>query len=490
MLRNRIIYIILVTCMDIFFVLLFLIIGLLFINMGLSEIFFIAFFILFIIGLLPILSFIHKIIGSYISPFRFEDRYVETVDSILNVEFFDEMLKTTFDQILELLSAKSGLLIFYNHKKSEFDIFFHKNKRRKIIRGANIEVNKLYYLFNGPDDVIVKNKLDPSVYFIREIRKDIEKLKGEILVPIYYQETFLGLVVICERHRLFPISRKTSMNLFRKFFLAPVIGLSEKDEVRLLKIFASRIAILSANSFYFHQILEKKELEKEYGLASKTLNKFLPKTDLRIGRVNIAVYNNSSSIMARGFYDLLVNDSYEDEIRISAYCIHSDMKGSSVLMPGVKSTIQTFARLGFSPFDVVSRLKNIIIKREMLDAELMIFHGLIRQNGDFIFHNSKYPMPLIFKKSLKLLYPLQERWVESVDRIILENGDIIIIICQDLYDNIRNNILEYSEVINRNSQAPLDEVRSAIVDILEDSEDIDMTDKDQLFILLRVEDVA
>ncbi len=44
-------------------------------------------------------------IDSYISPIRYNDLYVQTVDSILNIESFDEVLRTTFDQILDLISV-------------------------------------------------------------------------------------------------------------------------------------------------------------------------------------------------------------------------------------------------------------------------------------------------------------------------------------------------------------------------------------------------
>ncbi|HPI16025.1 MAG TPA: GAF domain-containing protein, partial [Spirochaetota bacterium] len=279
-----------------------------------------VFFFVVIFSLLPVANHLHTIIDSFISPIRYNDLYVQTVDSILSIGSFDEVLRATFDQILDLISVETGMLIFYYHDRDEFNIFYQKNRRRKIIRNARIaKDNILFRVIGGSEDVIVRSKLNPSIHFENSIIAELDRLGGEVAVPIYYHRMFLGIIVTGWRRRR----------------LSP-------GEIRLLKIFASKIAILSVNSFFFGEIVRKKELEKEYELAAKVQKKFLPSAGGVMGRFEIRVHHETASLMIREFYDLFENDSVEDEIRVSAYRIRDNIAGTSILMPGVQSVLQSF----------------------------------------------------------------------------------------------------------------------------------------------------
>ena len=145
--------------------------------LGLDGAFSVVFFFAVIVSLLPVVNYLHTIIDSYISPIRYNDLYVQTVDSILNIESFDEVLRTTFDQILDLISVGTGMLIFYYHDRDEFNIFYQKNRRRKIIRNARISKdNMLFRVINGPEDVIVRSKLNPSIHFENSIIAELDRL--------------------------------------------------------------------------------------------------------------------------------------------------------------------------------------------------------------------------------------------------------------------------------------------------------------------------
>ncbi|MDY6933355.1 MAG: hypothetical protein SVZ03_03935 [Spirochaetota bacterium] len=489
MLKNRIVYLLLAYSFDLLFILILVFIAISLSNIGLGGIYFVAYFFIIIIGSLPLLSFIHETIGSVIIPIKFEDLYVQTVDSILNVEFFDEMLRSTFNQILELINARMGLIVFYNQKSDKFDIFYHKNKKRRIIRGAKIELNNiLYKLINGPDDIIIKSKLDPSVPFLKAVINEIEKFNGELIVPIYYQETFLGIIVIGDRKRKYSKIEIIFMRIINWFPIPSVTGISEKGEERLLKIFASKIAILSVNSFFFLHFLEKKELEKEYELASKIQKKIFPNPNIQVGRISIIVYHKTTSLTTKEYYDVFTNDKIKDEVRISTFRIRENIKGTSVLMPGIQAANQSYARLGFKPSKAVLQLKKMIKDKNLLDNDLMIFHSSLNQNGKFVYFNNRYTTPMLFNKNSKDIQSLKKNGKSKDNTITIRSGEIVIITCEIFYKIINDDISKYSSILYNNYQASLNEIKSILIkSILKTNKD-DNEEMDKLLILIRFEE--
>ncbi|MCU0845214.1 MAG: SpoIIE family protein phosphatase [Spirochaetes bacterium] len=431
--------------------------------LGLDGAFSVVFFFAVIVSLLPVVNYLHTIIDSYISPIRYNDLYVQTVDSILNIESFDEVLRTTFDQILDLISVGTGMLIFYYHDRDEFNIFYQKNRRRKIIRNARISKdNMLFRVINGPEDVIVRSKLNPSIHFENSIIAELDRLGGEVVVPIYYHEMFLGLIVTGGQRRRF-----------------------SPGEIRLLRIFASKIAILSVNRFFFNEIVKKKELEKEYELAARVQKKFLPPTGAVIGRFELRVYHETASLMIREFYDVFENDAGEDDIRISAYRIKSGIAGTSILMPGVQSVLQSFARLGLSPSGVLARMKRIIRAKHLHAQDLFIMHGSLKQNGEFFFSSYGYPAPLVYRRGGGL-HPHRREGRGATQSLRMQPGDIMILCCDSFYRALVENLPAFADVIERNHGAPLSRLRSAMIRSL--AESTGQGSSDRLLIMVRMEE--
>lgn len=428
--------------------------------------FFLLFFCVLVFSLLPLVSYARTLIDSFISPASYRDLYVQTVDSILNLQSIDDMLRDTFDQVLDLIRVKSGLLIFYYHDKNEFNIFYQKNKRMRTIRKAKIsQDNIIFRVINGPDDIIIKSKLNPSIHFERGIIEELEKLGGEIVVPVYFHDMFFGLIIAGSRTRKF-----------------------SPNEIRLLKVFASKMAIMSVNSYFFNEIVKKKDLEKEYELASKVQKKFLPKPDVTVGKMQIRVFNETSSLMIREFFDVFINDASEDDVRISAYRILGDISGTSILMPGVQSLLQSYARLGFSPANVVTRLKRIVGEKNFKGEDIGLFHGSLRQNGEFLFRAEGYPAPFIYKKKKAVIRAAYRGKKEQMRAVKMEPGDILLICCDPFSDVLSANMEHYGGIVARNISVPLGKLSGALVKDL--SEKIKDADRDRLLILIRMEEPA
>jgi hypothetical protein len=447
--------------LDFVFVLLLLFIATAVMQLSANYYFLMLFFVMFIVSLLPITSYFHDIIDSRISPVFYEELFVQTVDSILTIESFDEVLKKTFDRVLELFKVRSGLLLFYYHDKDEFNIFYQRNRRSRIIRKARVENdNILFRVIRGPDDIIVRRELNTSIHFERKLIAEIERLNGELVIPIYYRDMFLGLIIIGSRKRRF-----------------------SSREMRLLKVFASRIAILSVNSFFVSELLKKKAVEKEYEIASKIQKRFLPDADARIGHITVRVFHETTSLMTREFYDIFVSGDEVDEVRISAYRLLGNITGTSIYMPGIQALLQSFSRFGYPPAKAVMKLKKTIRERGIIDEEISLFHASVQQNGECTFSNSSYQSPFIFRSSSQSLRPVKERR-RKVGRLKLRPGDILIIGCEIFHEIIVDNMRKYAELIAGQGPSPT-RVRSSLIKSLAGKQG--EHEGDRLLILIAVE---
>ncbi|HPB81595.1 MAG TPA: hypothetical protein PK200_06095 [Spirochaetota bacterium] len=461
--KNRITNISLTYGLDLLLILIILGIAMPLTFYGLGGPYLIVFFVILLMSILPVFNYIHGIVNSTISPARYEDLFARTVDSILNINAFNQFLKETFDQIIALTKARNGLLIFYYPETDQYSIFYQKNRRSRVIKNANIESsNALFRAIEGPDNIIIRNNLDMSINSHREIAAELNKINGEIVVPIYFQEIFLGLVVIGSRKKKF-----------------------STREIDLLKIFASKIAVLSINSFFFHELLKKKEIEKEQELASKIHHRFFPGHDIAVGKIQVRVHHRTNSLQTREFYDVFVNEKNPEAVRISSYQIHSDITGTSIYMPGIQALLQCYARLGYSTAKTIKKLNAMLNERELFDEDIAIFHSSLDQKGKFEYCNSGYPEPFLFRISGGQPRRLNSPKKGAAEHIQLRTGDTVIICCEGFAPVINEQKDKIHDLLKQHRESSAGKARSAIIKLITPLPL--MPEKDMLLILIRME---
>jgi hypothetical protein len=221
----------------------------------------------------------------------------------------------------------------------------------------------------------------------------------------------------------------------------------------------------------------------------------MPYTSLRAGRINIQIYHKAVSSATREFYDIFPVDPESDDIRVSAYRIHGDIKEISILMPGVRALLQCFARLGYSPREALTVLAKIGTEKDVLIGDFSILHSSVRKDGTFVYSNTGYPSPLLYVRSSSKFYSLQgENPAVKESREALEPGDMLIIACKNFFQFITGNIDEYRMILEKNYSLSLDNLKMIFVNKLADErkkiEDSDEEAEDRLLILIRVEEVS
>jgi len=421
-------------------------------------------FVLLIVAFLPVFNYLHDLVDSSVSPVSYDDLFAQTMEAVLNMRSFDEILKETFDRILDFMKINSGILIFYYPDRDEYSIFYQKDRRRKMIRNARIENDNILFNFiKGPDDIIVRSKLTGRDNYDRAILQEMDRLHGETMVPIYFQSTFLGVIVTGQRGRKF-----------------------SPRELSLLKIFASKIAVLSINNFFLNDLLKKKELEKEYELAAKIHDRFMPEPDITIGRVAARIHHRTSSLMTREFYDAFANRGDPDDVRIAAYRLRGDITGTSIYMPGIQALIQSYSRLGNPPRETVLRLLEHMREREIIDEELAILIASVNQRGVVTLHNHAYPPPFVFRHAAGALSQVPQKQGGAESKSRLYPGDILVICSESFHAPVSSDTLKFSRIIRENAGLSLSKLRGVLVKSLPSRSRGD--NRDTLLALVRMEE--
>lgn len=428
-----------------------------FLNAEMANARFILFFFVLWLAFLPLINFLHDAIDSRISPIHYEDLFSKTVDSVLNMKSLDDILKETFVQILDFISVPSGMLIFYYPDRDEYSIFYQKDRHRKMIRNARIENNNaIFRALKGPDDILIKSKLSPSTEFEYVLIREMERLHAETIVPIFFRDTFLGAIVTGKRNRKF-----------------------SAREIALLKIFASKIAVLSINNYFLNELVKKKEIEKEYELASTIHNRFLPEHDIKIEPFEIRVHHRTKSLSTREFFDVFENRKEAGCVHIAAYSLRGDIAGTSIYMPGIQAHIHSISRLGKSPKATIAKLIKSMSERDIIDEDPAIFIGTVTSKGVFKYCCDKYPAPFIFQNDKKDLIA-RPGGANTEYNFMLRRGDIIVLCSSNIHEIIEKDPGRFHSLLRDNKDASLSKTRSAMVKALPRTEE-----GDTLLLLLR-----
>jgi hypothetical protein len=393
---------------------------------------------------LPIANFLFNRVHNFIKPAVYKDLYFKIMDSILGITTLDEIIHHTFYEVIKFMGAGFGSIIYYSNESDVVDIRYNGDETHKFsFHERKNSDDILIKRIKGPD-IIIKSSLDKNLPDYTEIINAIEQLNADLIVPIFYNKQIFGIITIGHKK-----------------------GFSER-EFKLLKMVAYKLAQMSVNSYYFSEIRKGKEVEKEYELVNRIQKQFLPEPDLEYGRISIKAYHAAVSSLTREFYDIFVNDISPDDIRVSAYRVNGDVKEISILLPGIQAMLQSYTRLGFPPRKTMSKLKNIVKDRNLLSGELMIFHSLIRQSGEFICCCSNYPAPFCYRNSLKKLIQIAGKFSSSqYIKTRIEPGDIILAGCKHYSDIIKANPESFTEMIRKNHSLPPETLRDMLVQMLD-----------------------
>jgi hypothetical protein len=399
---------------------------------GVKQEYFFIFSLVLIPLLLPVVDHItrsiEKIFGSSITP----DAYIDTIDTIIQLNSIDELLNTQFNQILRLLGLHEGTMIFHDREREEYTIFLKTIEPDSMTKKGTLDSeNILIKILNSPEDIILKSRISGHLSIERNLINLMEMYKAEIIIPMYFSGMLTGAMLL---------GKKSSDY--------------NNDEISALKIFASKIASLSINSMFWKELVRKRELEKEKRMELRVQKAFLPAEKLITENVEIAVFFNMNDVLFDRFHTLF---SYNGLSYFISYRTNPEHRSTLIFLPTVAVLIRTFITSGMSIEEAIRITKNRIMERHMFDIPPDIFACSITQDRKLDYINETTIEPMLFK-NFELEKPEKESYLSKGDIFIYTNNHI-----KRVFENFKYEVLA---VFTKHRNKPAQDIKSALISFL------------------------
>ncbi|MFW6366392.1 MAG: GAF domain-containing protein [Spirochaetota bacterium] len=394
--------------------------------------YFFLFSLILIFVMLPLTDHFSRIIqkggGLTITP----DAYIETIDSIIQINSIDEILSSQFNSILSLLGLEEGTMIFYDREREEYTVYLKKVNPDTFTPTLTLDYdNVLLRFINSPEDIIIRSSIAGKLSVERSLVKMMDHLNAEIIVPMYFSGMLTGAMLLGNRDTPYT-----------------------SEEISALKILASKIASLSINSMFWKELARKIELEKERKLELRVQRSFLPEERLMTDSCSVSVFFNMNAVLFDRFHTLFAHNGITFFV---SYRTLPENRSTLIFLPPLAILIETFICAGEPLLDAVIKSKKYIMERNMFDAPPQTFVCSISPDGTLSFQNETRIEPFLFNGT-SLIYPAKPGTLVKGDMFIYTNT------------HIKKIFIEYSieiaGILSSHANSTTDQVRDALIRFL------------------------
>ncbi len=230
-------------------------------------------------------------------------------------------------------------------------------------------------------------------------------------------EGFIGVVAqsgkslissdVSSDERYFPARRRTKSEM-----VAPIIANDEvigvfdlesdnlnaysEDDLAILRMLASQVAIIIEKVQLHEQLIEKKRLQAQLEVARSVQLALLPGADPRIPGFDISGYVFPTEEVSGDYYDWV--KIFEDQIGI----VIADAVGKGVpaalLMAFLRASLRAGVQVGYAPHVALAKVSNLLWDSVEAHQFITAIYGFLdATNRTFVFSNAGHNPPLLIK---------------------------------------------------------------------------------------------
>ena len=230
-------------------------------------------------------------------------------------------------------------------------------------------------------------------------------------------EGFIGFVAqngkslispdVSKDERYFPARKRTKSEM-----VAPIIANDEvigvfdlesdnldaynEDDLAILRMLASQVAIIIEKVQLHEQLIEKKRLQAQLEVARSVQLALLPEADPRIPGFDISGYVFPTEEVSGDYYDWV--KIFEDQIGI----VIADAVGKGVpaalLMAFLRASLRAGVQIGYAPHVALAKVSNLLWDSVEEHQFITAIYGFLdATNRTFVFSNAGHNPPLLIK---------------------------------------------------------------------------------------------
>lgn len=167
------------------------------------------------------------------------------------------------------------------------------------------------------------------------------------------------------------------------------------DDLQVLMLLASQVAIIIEKAMLHEQLLEKKRLETQLEVARQVQLSLLPPRDPQLAGYDISAYNFSTEEVSGDYYDFV--KLYEDQLGLVIADVSGKGVPAALLMAFLRASLRAAIQAGYAPNVALSNINNLLWDSIEHNQFVTVFYGVLdATNHTLAYVNAGHNPPLLF----------------------------------------------------------------------------------------------
>ncbi|MGI9056433.1 MAG: PP2C family protein-serine/threonine phosphatase [Pyrinomonadaceae bacterium] len=169
-----------------------------------------------------------------------------------------------------------------------------------------------------------------------------------------------------------------------------------EDDLQILKLLTSQVAIIIEKAELHEQLVEKKRLQAQLEIARQVQLALLPEDDPKINNFDISAYIFPAEEISGDYYDWV--KIFDDQIGI----VVADAVGKGIpaalLIAFLRASLRAVAQIGYAPNSAFSNVGDLLWDSVDEHQFVTAVYGILdATNKTFVFSNAGHNPPLLIK---------------------------------------------------------------------------------------------
>src|SRR6188474_1475891 len=168
------------------------------------------------------------------------------------------------------------------------------------------------------------------------------------------------------------------------------------DDLEVLKLLASQVAIIIEKVMLHEQLIEKKRLEGQLEVARQVQLELLPPSDPKLEGFDISAYNFPTEEVSGDYYDWV--RIYEDQIGIVIADVSGKGVPAAILMAFLRASLRAASHIGYATHISMAKVNFLLWESIERNQFVTAIYGILdASNRTLSYSNAGHNPPLLLK---------------------------------------------------------------------------------------------
>ncbi|MGH9931045.1 MAG: SpoIIE family protein phosphatase [Pyrinomonadaceae bacterium] len=171
-----------------------------------------------------------------------------------------------------------------------------------------------------------------------------------------------------------------------------------EDDLEVLMLLASQVAIIIEKVMLHEQLIEKKRLEGQLEVARQVQLELLPPRDPQLEGYDISAYNFPTEEVSGDYYDWV--KIYDDQIGLVIADVSGKGVPAALLMAFLRASLRAATHIGYSPHISMAKVNYLLWESIERNQFVTAFYGILDvTNKTLTYTNAGHNPPILLKQN-------------------------------------------------------------------------------------------